>query len=209
VSRRAPRTMRSSVTQAWSGGGLLALKDTARELCSSLTTPSPEERSFPWQEKGNGAEARKVWFTHSPLVLPRQCRQQDRYDCCPVAMASLYMDAHQQGVSVERHLSRIFPAHPRSLARCLSRARRHSAFCFALSGALRVWVSKQKSPAQHARGCGPYGRDFSSEPPQKDTPSALGSGAHSRRFAQECPEGNPGKYKTGETQWHSTKTRSR
>jgi hypothetical protein len=37
---------------------------------------------------------------------------------------------------------------------------------------------------------------------------ALGSGAHSRRFAQGCPEGNPGKYKQGEKQWHSTKTKS-
>jgi hypothetical protein len=44
---------------------------------------------------------------------------------------------------------------------------------------------------------------------RKSTPSALGSGAHSRRFAQECPEGNPGKYKQGELTWHSTKTRSR
>jgi hypothetical protein len=30
----------------------------------------------------------------------------------------------------------------------------------------------------------------------------------SRRFAQECPEGNSGKYKQGETTWHSTKTTS-
>jgi hypothetical protein len=37
---------------------------------------------------------------------------------------------------------------------------------------------------------------------------ALGSGAHSRRFAHECPERNPGKYETGEKQWHSMKTKS-
>jgi hypothetical protein len=49
-------------------------------------------------------------------------------------------------------------------------------------------------------------KDFSNLP--KKTPLGLGSGAHSRRFAQECPEGNPGKYKQGETPWHSTKTKS-
>jgi hypothetical protein len=49
-------------------------------------------------------------------------------------------------------------------------------------------------------------KDFPNLP--KKTPLVLGSGAHSRRFAQECPEGNPGKYKQGELTWHSTKTRS-
>jgi hypothetical protein len=48
------------------------------------------------------------------------------------------------------------------------------------------------------------GKDFPNLPKKRRL--ALGSGAHSRRFAQECPEGNPGKYKQGETQWHSTKT---
>ena len=37
---------------------------------------------------------------------------------------------------------------------------------FAAANALRVWVSKQKSPC----GCGPGGRDFSSGPPQKARP---------------------------------------
>jgi hypothetical protein len=49
-------------------------------------------------------------------------------------------------------------------------------------------------------------KDFPNLP--KKTPLGLGSGAHSRRFAQECPEDNPGKYNQGETSWHSTKTRS-
>jgi hypothetical protein len=49
-------------------------------------------------------------------------------------------------------------------------------------------------------------KDFPNLP--KKTPLGLGSGAHSRRFAQECPDGNPGKYNQGETSWHSTKTKS-
>jgi hypothetical protein len=47
-------------------------------------------------------------------------------------------------------------------------------------------------------------KDFPNLP--KKTPLGLGSEAHSRRFAQECPEDNPGKYNQGEKQWHSTKT---
>jgi hypothetical protein len=44
--------------------------------------------------------------------------------------------------------------------------------------------------------------------PSEKAPLGLGSGAHSRRVAQECPEGNPGKYNQGELTWHSTKTKS-
>ena len=54
--------------------------------------------------------------------------------------------------------------------------------------------------------CNEHKRDFPNLP--KKTPLGLGSWAHSRRFAQECPEGNPGKYNQGELTWHSTKTRS-
>jgi hypothetical protein len=103
-------------------------------------------------------------------------------------------------VSVERHLSRIFPCLTRSLARCLSRARRHLAFCFALHHPITQQsragdpgfrapcgsgFPKKKSPC----GCGPKnGRDFFFGASAESTPAALGSGAHSRRFAQECPE---------------------
>ena len=88
-------------------------------------------------------------------------------------------------VSLERHLSRIFPCLTRSLARCLSRARRHLAFCFALRAPCGSGFPKKKSPC----GCGPKnGRDFFFGASAESTPAALGSGAHSRRFAQECPE---------------------
>jgi Single-strand binding protein family len=58
-------------------------------------------------------------------------------------------------------------------------------FCFGCA-ALRVWVSKQKISLRLR----PLrGEIFSSEPPQK-AHLGVGSGALSRRFAQECPEGN-------------------
>jgi len=91
---------------------------------------------------------------------------------------------------------RIFPAHPRSLASVLiprPAARRDSAF-----SAFRKSLRQKRNDRRKKR--------FSE--PSENASLGLGSGAHSRRFAQECPEGNPGKYKQGETQWHSTKTRS-
>ncbi len=53
----------------------------------------------------------------------------------------------------------------------------------------------------------PTGEIFSSEPPQKDTPSALGAG-HLASLRAGVSRGQSGQIQTGETQWHSTKTRS-
>ena len=46
-------------------------------------------------------------------------------------------------------------------------------------------------------------KDFPNLP--KKHAFGLGSGAHSRRFAQECPEGNPGKFNQEKLTWHFTK----
>ncbi len=144
----------------------------------------------------------RVRFTHSrPNQSGRRPVQRNR----PTAgrwHRSAYIAVSEARVLRERHLSRIFPAHPRSLARHLSRARRHSSFCFALT------------PAIPNRTCrGPMRAPFGSGFPEKNFPAAsartgeiLLRSLHrkarlrpwergtSRRFAQEYPEGNPGKY---------------
>jgi hypothetical protein len=94
----------------------------------------------------------------------------------------------QMIVAVERQFSCIFPAHPRSLASVL----------IPRPAALRVLLFLDSSPNQ-----------MRWVPTPEKAPSALGSEAHShptthrtcigdpgisRRFAQECPEANPGKY---------------
>jgi hypothetical protein len=79
----------------------------------------------------------------------------------------------QMIVAVERQFSCIFPAHPRSLASVL----------IPRPAALRVLLFPDSSPNQ-----------MRWVPAPEKAPSALGSEAHSRRFAQECPEANPGKY---------------
>jgi hypothetical protein len=112
-------------------------------------------------------------------------------------------------VSIERHFSRIFPAFPRSLASVLIPRPAALAVLLRTACALRVWVSKQKSPAQQTRGCGPEcGRDFSSEPPQKARLRPWERGTLASLRAR-VSRGNFGQIQTGEKQWHSTKTKSR
>ena len=181
---------------------LFALAAPTLEPCSLTSTASPKYRSFAWQGTEVDAEHRRAWFTRSLLLQPDTWRATTNGSNAARSQRRLVVMAFSKAFSVERHLSRIFPAYPRSLARCLSRARRHSPFCFGCA-ALRVWVSKEKislrlRPKVRARfffGASAERHAF-----------GLGSGAHSRRFAQECPEGNSGKSKQEKFQWHSIPT---
>jgi hypothetical protein len=105
--------------------------------------------------------------------------------------------ALQTSVSVERHPSRISPVFP-SVTRfgadpapCGNGATCFFGFQKIFSTTSRNERGKKRFPE-----------------PSENASLGLGSGAHSRRFAQECPEDNPGKYKQGETQWRSTPTTS-
>jgi hypothetical protein len=107
-------------------------------------------------------------------------------------MASLYIDSHQQDVSVERHFSRISPAFP-SVTRfgACPAPGSTSMFCFSLRAPSGSGFPKKNPPSATA----PYqGRDFFFGASAESTSRPWERGT-SRRFAQECPEGNPGKYK--------------
>jgi hypothetical protein len=174
-------------------GRLFALAAPTLEPCSSPSTPSPGGKFFAWQGAEDDAEHRGARPTHSLLLQPGAWRATANGSIAARSQRRPCGDGLQQSVSIERHLSRIFPAHPRSLARCCSRARRHSAFCFA-------WASRQKRMTRrNGWPMRPAGFGFQKifcaknakrfpKPSEKDTPTALGSGAHSRRVAQECPE---------------------
>jgi hypothetical protein len=113
-------------------------------------------------------------------------------------MASFYIDAHQQGVSVEPISPRIFPVFP-----SVTRFGAYPAPCgttrLCFFGFQKIFSARTRKKARKKRF---------SEPSEK-APLGTWERGTSRRFAQECPEGNPGKYKQGETQWHSTKTKPR
>ena len=98
---------------------------------------------------------------------------------------------------VESQFSWTFPAHPRSLASVLiprPAARRVSASHgpeLLKTVGVDVLVHAPFGFRLSKNLCATNAKDFPNLP--KKTPLDLGSGAHSRRFAQECPEGNTGK----------------
>ena len=96
------------------------------------------------------------------------------------AIGVLIAEPFSNIVSVESHLSRFSLLTLGHSLRCLSRARRHSAFCFALRRPAGFGFQKIfwfKSPHNERT------KDFPNLP--KKHAAGLGSGAHSRRFAQE------------------------
>ncbi len=99
----------------------------------------------------------------------------------------------------ERHSSGFFPALPRSLARCCSRARRRFDV---LLQALRVWVSNNKFLAQRARS------EISCRSLRRKHISALGAG-HLASLRARVSRGSSGQKPTWrKSSWHFTKTPS-
>jgi hypothetical protein len=194
VSRHAhTRTIPARTSQSRIGIGLLlALANPELELCGSPSTSSPKHRFFAWRASEDDAGQRTVRFTQCLLLRP------DWRETTAYGSTAVRLHRHPErravlhaSVSVECHPPHIFPAFPRSLASVLipRPAARHVSF----SAFRKSFCDERRKE-----------KDFPNLP--KKSRLALGSGAHSRRRAQECPEGNPGKYKQGETQWHSTKT---
>jgi len=196
MSRQAhiPTTLARTSQQQGEAGLLLALATPQLGLCSSPSTLSPKDRFFARQDTEDDGE-RAAWFTHSLLLQP------DRWQESTSGSTAVWLHRHPErhaplltSVSIERHLSRIFPARPRSLALVLiprPAARRVSASATPPYG-LRLSENL----------CATNAKRFSE--PSAKAPLGTWERGTSRRFAQECPEGNPGKYKQGETQWHST-----
>jgi hypothetical protein len=161
---------------------------------------SPLLRPVARRQAGHDAGSISARFTHSLLLQPDLVASS--HEVCfdsaaklPASTTSLL----QPDVFIEPQFSRIFPAHPRSLASVLiPRPAATARLCFALRAPCGFRLSKNL--------CAKNAKRFP-EPSEK-APLGLGSGAHSRRFAQECPEGNPGKYQTGEMTCNSMKTKS-
>jgi hypothetical protein len=109
----------------------------------------------------------------------------------------------QSGISAKRHFSRIFPAHPRSLASALiprPAARRCSAS--SLRTPFGSGFPKKNLPAALALAGGIFLRSL-----RRKHISALGVGRLASLRARVF-RGQSGQIQTGEEQWHSTKTRS-
>ncbi len=159
------------------GGSFPALADPSRRPCNWPSIPSPQLRHFAWLDAEDDAKHWNVWFTRSPLLQP-ETGQATGYGSTAVQLRRHpYIGALQTSVSIERQFSRIFPAHPRSLASVLNprpAARRVSA-----SHSVRpVGFGFPKIFVQRTQ------KDFPNLP--KKAPLGLGSGAHSPPQHAEC-----------------------
>ena len=122
------RAMLARTSQRVRGNSSIpALANPSRRLRNWPSIPSPQLRHFAWLDAEDDAKHWNVWFTRSLLLQP-EARQTTGHGSTAVWLHRHPSTAtFQMGVSIEHHFSCIFPAHPRSLARCLSRARRHGA----------------------------------------------------------------------------------
>ena len=215
MNGHASRPRQPRIFQARGGYGSLPAFDTELKRCSSPSILLPRHRLFAWRNSEDNAVlleehgsltlcfSGRVHGQRQRIVLLR-CGGRWRPDG----------DAFQKTFRREPSLH-IFPAHSRSLARCLSRALRHVDVLLHPMGALRVWVSKQKislrlrpsaTPARNDRmpGTPVHGRDFffgastesTSRPWERGTLASLRAGVSREQSGQ---------IQTGETQWHSTK----
>jgi len=217
MSRQAHmQTTLERISQLLRKAGLpFALADPMLGPCNSPLTPSPEQRSFAWQGGEADANHRRARLTHSLFLQPEEWR----------ASANVSVAARPAKASVCRWPSgkcfhrapslRIFPAHPRSLARCFSRARRHSAFCFGYAalkgfGFQKIFCAKNAKKIsrtfrkRHAHGA--WERGTFTTPARRVR--VLGDPGTRVASRKSVPRAIRGKSKQEKFQWHSTKTKS-
>jgi hypothetical protein len=157
--------------------------DHGRFLSSTIRRTNEEALIRPPHNSSQGSSARSQRVIRAELCgrcgWPTLCLlsgihgQQQGSSAAASLRTRPFASTLQMIVAIERQFSCIFPAHPRSLASVL----------IPRPAALRVLLFPDSSPNQ-----------MRWVPTPEKAPSALGSEAHSRRFAQECPEANPGKY---------------
>jgi hypothetical protein len=180
---------------------LLALAASELEPWSSPSIPTPKGRFFAWRGAENDVGHRKLWSTHSLLLQSVQW-QATRYSS-PAVRLHRHPEHRRflQSVSIEHHLSRIFPAHPRSLASVL--IPRPSALDVLLRFHRPAGFGFQKIfsaiSAKNAEG-----KDFPNLP-KKHAFGTRERGTLASLRAR-VSRGQSGQIQTGEKQWHSTKT---
>jgi hypothetical protein len=183
------RLARASHSQS---GGLFFALIQEEGLCSLILTPSPK-KPFAWPPADSDAA---VWSTQPLLMQPGAWR----------ATANDSIATRLQRRPFGDGLS----------AKSFHRAPSLPYFPCSPSVTRSVLVPRHITPYRGPRFCGLRASAFSGlltptryvGSPSRKCSSCLGSGAHSRRFAQECPEGNPGKSKQEKFQWHSIPTPS-
>ena len=184
LARVRPEQERTS--QRLRGDGLRpALADSSWHLYNWPSIPPPQCRLLAWRRVEDDVKHRKMWSTHSLLSQPGAWLANNYGSTALWLYRHPYIDALKTSVSIERQFSRISPAFPRSLASVL----------IPRPAARRVSASPLRAPSGFRLSenlCATNAKRFS-EPSEKDVAWPWERGT-SRRVAQECPEGNSGKY---------------
>ena len=191
------QTIPARTSQWMRGNGLLpVLVPVARRPVISPSHQSSFFRPFAWSPREDHSCGLAVRFTHCLLSL-RDLMASNHEVWSGVIASASSTGTVQADVSIERQFSSIFPAHPRSLARCFSRAPspHHATIAWPGTPILRHGTALLFRLSENLFDKSPHKtRTKRFSEPSENAPFGLGSGAHSRRFAQECPEGDPGKY---------------
>ena len=182
--------MQAQIFQAQQGRGFLSSRaDSTSALYNSFScVPSPIDHSFAWSGFDHDASAQNVWSTRWQSFVGPMERQNQA--CCLATRAFSSGRALQVG---SFHKAPSLPDSPMSYSATRSVLISRPA---ALAVLLRLrrpaglGFQRKNLPAAAAHKAGEI---FLRSLPES-TAAALGSEAHSRRFAQECPEANPGKY---------------
>jgi hypothetical protein len=170
VSRklRTRATLVRASQQVRGGWSFPAHADPSRGMCNWPSIPSPRYRPIARRDAEIDAKHWNVWFARSPLLQP-ETWQPTGYGSTAVQLRRHpYIGALQTSVYLECQFSRIFPAHPRSLASVLSRARRHGASLLRTACALAGFGFQKILCATNAKRF--------SEPSEKDAAWHLGAG---------------------------------
>ncbi len=209
------RTMQTRILQPQKERGIFCHADRERSLCNPPSTPSPGNSSFAWQDGRNDAGHRRTWFTRALLLQPDTWQATQYSFTAGLWHGHPSFDALQTGVSIERQFSRIFPAHLRSLARCLSRARRELRGSASLCNPSRSSADLPGTPALRAP-CGfrfpenllrtERAKHFPDPPKKRRLP--LGAG-HLTSLRAGVSRRQSGQIQTGEKPWHFMETTSR
>ena len=191
------RVMLARASQRVCGGGSFpALADASLGSRNWPSIPSPRLRPFAWRDAEDDAKHWNVRSTRFLLLQPEAWQTTGHGSTAMWLHQHPYIGALQTSVYLERQFSRIFPAHPRSLARCLSRARRH--------GASLLWLRHPAGFGFQKILCAANAKRFS-EPSEKDAAWPWERGTLASLRAR-VSRGQSGQIQTGEKQWHSTPT---
>lgn len=175
---RRVQTIQPHISRALGGDGFLsAIPGTASALRNSPRIPSPLDSAFARRGVKDNGRSPSVWSNRTLPVADAGGRQNHR--CCLVAWGRLSCRALQT-----EHFHRA-----PSLPDCPCSPSVTRSVLFPRPAALDVLLRSPwrtpfgsafpatNSPRFSERGPGPHcGRNFLPEPPQKDTPSALGAG---------------------------------